>query len=623
MQKLFLSVVFTLCSFCVTYSQKLPKGVESLGKTINTKKYTEYAPSLSADGKILVYQSDNNRYRIWYLYESRLQANGKWSKPRSIESINHYGQKPSVGNGFQTDFISAPCLSPDGNTLYFCANFTGGMGKRDLYVAYRGTGGKWGKPQNLGAPVNTTGSEDFPSVSAEGDALYFARPNGNKRAQNTCYDLWVSQKDLETGNWQKPTKLPASINTGCTKCPRIQSDGLTLIYSSLSKDGKGDFDLYKAVLNVKQDGWEQLAAISELNSSSFDQFVTVIGIKKGTKAYYSTQGKKSPDIFQVNPLPQSLQLQQVINTTGRLLATKDGQNNYVLGNDAKLELYLLEAGEKPYLLKLCKADAISGGFALALRFGYSYKVKATAKGYEPDEQVLYLKDWSALDYALKNPLLLKKIEKVSGSMSADITGSSIQNKEKNLREVKEHLAKAQDKLFINPATGEVISQADLSQRWVVQGNVNGKKEGNPSLSIRSEGELMKAFPQFKPYETSSFIKRNGGKSTLLAKIKIPVLHFAYKSSTLDAQSRVYLKTVYDLMRQQPDLLLWVEAHTDIAGTWRSNLRLSEQRAQAVKKFLTKLGIEAKQIKVKGFGEARPLGINGAQNRRVELYFKIK
>ena len=248
------------------------------------------------------------------MYESRLQKNGKWTKPRFIEAINNFGQKPKTSNGFQTDFIAAPHLSADGNSLYFCATFSGSVGGRDIYVASRQSNGKWGKPINVGAPINTSGAEDSPSISPEGDALYFARPNGKKAAKSTCYDIWQSKKDLTTGNWLKPKKLPkGQINTGCEKCPRIQSDGLTLVFSSIREGGKGGFDLYKAVLNVKETDWEMLAPVNSLNTANFDQFATVTS----DKVYFNSQGKRTPDIFEAIPVPATLQLQKVINTQGK------------------------------------------------------------------------------------------------------------------------------------------------------------------------------------------------------------------------------------------------------------------------------------------------------------------
>ncbi len=64
-----------------------------------------------------------------------------------------------------------PHLTDEGNTLFFASNMPGGFGKFDLYVSYF-KGGKWTKPLNLGAEINTEGNEISPYI--EEDKLYFA-----------------------------------------------------------------------------------------------------------------------------------------------------------------------------------------------------------------------------------------------------------------------------------------------------------------------------------------------------------------------------------------------------------------------------------------------------------------
>ncbi len=84
---------------------------------------------------------------------------GRWVNERAF---------PYNGSDYATGF---PCLSADGNTLYFASDRPGGMGGWDLYVStWNGT--SWSMPKNLGAPINTPGNEITPFV--EGDVLYFA-----------------------------------------------------------------------------------------------------------------------------------------------------------------------------------------------------------------------------------------------------------------------------------------------------------------------------------------------------------------------------------------------------------------------------------------------------------------
>ena len=68
-----------------------------------------------------------------------------------------------------------PALSPDGNTLYFSSNMTGGKGHYDIWKStYSKKEKSWGAPVNLGASVNTAGNEGFPYMHANGKTLYFS-----------------------------------------------------------------------------------------------------------------------------------------------------------------------------------------------------------------------------------------------------------------------------------------------------------------------------------------------------------------------------------------------------------------------------------------------------------------
>jgi len=65
-----------------------------------------------------------------------------------------------------------PSLSPDGNYLFFASDMAGGFGGMDIYYSKK-EGGNWATPVNLGAKVNTAGSEVFPFIAANG-LLYFS-----------------------------------------------------------------------------------------------------------------------------------------------------------------------------------------------------------------------------------------------------------------------------------------------------------------------------------------------------------------------------------------------------------------------------------------------------------------
>jgi outer membrane protein OmpA-like peptidoglycan-associated protein len=86
-----------------------------------------------------------------------------------------------------------------------------------------------------------------------------------------------------------------------------------------------------------------------------------------------------------------------------------------------------------------------------------------------------------------------------------------------------------------------------------------------------------------------------------------------------------LDNMVKIMKDNPEYNLSINGHTDSAGDDAVNLDLSQRRADAVVKYLTKKGIEAARMTSKGFGETMPVADNDtaagrAKNRRVE--FKV-
>jgi len=96
--------------------------------------------------------------------------------------------------------------------------------------------------------------------------------------------------------------------------------------------------------------------------------------------------------------------------------------------------------------------------------------------------------------------------------------------------------------------------------------------------------------------------------------------------TIKPESEPLLAEVVKLLSDNADLKLSVEGHTDNQGNPKSNLTLSQKRAESVKKYLTGKGVDARRLSAKGWGDTKPVADNRtedgrAQNRRVELVKK--
>ncbi|MEN8184329.1 MAG: OmpA family protein [Myxococcota bacterium] len=99
--------------------------------------------------------------------------------------------------------------------------------------------------------------------------------------------------------------------------------------------------------------------------------------------------------------------------------------------------------------------------------------------------------------------------------------------------------------------------------------------------------------------------------------------FDVGSSALSAGAYQRLRSLADTLNRYPDTDLVVKGHTDSTGDESFNLRLSEERAENVRKYLVAEGVAGYRVTAIGFGEAFPLATNATpagrqQNRRVEV-----
>ena len=101
------------------------------------------------------------------------------------------------------------------------------------------------------------------------------------------------------------------------------------------------------------------------------------------------------------------------------------------------------------------------------------------------------------------------------------------------------------------------------------------------------------------------------------------IYYAANSDKIASGSFTALDEVAAILKENPELQLQIEGHSDNSGSASHNLSLSGKRAVAVKKYLEAAGIEPARITATGYGDKHPLFSNDnesgrSQNRRVEL-----
>ncbi|WP_345074509.1 PA14 domain-containing protein [Hymenobacter fastidiosus] len=108
-----------------------------------------------------------------------------------------------------------------------------------------------------------------------------------------------------------------------------------------------------------------------------------------------------------------------------------------------------------------------------------------------------------------------------------------------------------------------------------------------------------------------------------AAVTLSNLYFTQSTATLLPTSRPRLNQLTRMLRAQPALRLEIAGHTDNVGEPALNLRLSEQRARVVRRYLVQQGIDSVRLTAHGYGATRPVADNRdpqqlPRNRRVEV-----
>lgn len=140
------------------------------------------------------------------------------------------------------------------------------------------------------------------------------------------------------------------------------------------------------------------------------------------------------------------------------------------------------------------------------------------------------------------------------------------------------------------------------------------------LKVNAEG--------YEPYELE--FKRIPGNDYIIYVKPIQVktfvlqnMYFATAKTTILASSEPGLEMLYDLLKENPKLVIRIIGHTDDVGSVAANIKLSQGRANSVKQAMVKRGISSSRIQTQGKGESDPVVANDSDehrqmNRRVEI-----
>jgi outer membrane protein OmpA-like peptidoglycan-associated protein len=259
------------CLFIVqALKNPVPFDPKPLSNSINTSIHNEYLPCLSADGETFIFTRRVHNDEDFYLSK---KENGVWAVAKPIDKVN-----TELNEGAET-------ISADGKIMVFTAcNRLKGFGSCDLYFAELSENG-WTTPQNMGAPINSRAWESQPCLSADGQTIYFA---SSREGGFGGQDIWYSKK--ENGKWIEPINAGANINTESDDAgPFLHQDGQTLYFMSNGRGGMGGFDLFLSRKNANG-VWEKPQNLGYPINSQRDEGSLFVSLD-GSKGYFASDRK--------------------------------------------------------------------------------------------------------------------------------------------------------------------------------------------------------------------------------------------------------------------------------------------------------------------------------------------
>ncbi len=332
--------------------------------------YNEYFPSITADGKQFLFT------REIVLSEQQRNEDFYLSKKDNTEWKD---AMPMTGVNTMGN-EGAPSISADGNYMFFasCMEQSGdygspdrkGYGSCDIFYSMK-KDGRWTKPVNIGPTVNTSNWETQPSFSSDGKTLYFVRGLLNRGAIKE-QDIYMSVIGAD-GKFGIPVKLSSKINTDDQEeSVFIHPDNQTLYFSSAGHPGMGGLDIYMS--RRQPDGsWSEAINLGyPINTYANENSLLVD--PSGNLAYFASDkagGYGGLDIYQFE-LPEDVRPEKLTYVKGK---TYDAKTKEAVS--AKFELIDLETQQSITESYSDKA----GQFLVTLTGNKNYLINVSKDGY--------------------------------------------------------------------------------------------------------------------------------------------------------------------------------------------------------------------------------------------------
>lgn len=473
-----------------------------------------------------------------------------------------------------------PTITADGQTFIFTRNFRseGGAGQEDFYLS-RKKDGIWQSAMPV-LGINSQGNEGAPSISADGQYMFMAMcadmfGNYGKQGRKgfgSC-DLFFSQK--VNGKWSEPVNCGQPINSGNWETqPSISSDGKTLYFirGMVTREGIKQQDIYYSEIGTDGRFSEPVKLGPNVNTDGREESVYIH--PDNMTLYFSSDGRVGMgglDLYMSKRQPDG-NWGEAINL-GYPINTWNDENSLLVD----------PSGELAYF-----ASDRAGGFG-----GLDIYQFVLPKEYRP-EAITYVKG-KVFDAKTANPL------------------------EANFELFDLESGKQMVKAF-SGKDGNFLVTLTANKNYLLNVSKDGYLYYSDNFSLKDiQTDFKHPFQldvPLQPIDTGMVVELKN-------------IFFDVNKHELKPESNPELQKLIEFLQKNPKLKIELGGHTDNSGDKKFNQTLSQNRAKAVYDYvLSHSSIDKNRLAYKGYGDTKPKVPNDspenkAKNRRTEFRVLVR
>lgn len=545
--------------------------------------YQETSMTAELDNKYFIdtEATGTGKKGIWqtaYFVSNRIGGEGgkdiwkcTWKKKMKFKNVENLG--PEINTPYDEEAVY---VTPDGKTLYFASNGHQGLGGFDIYKCERNSDGTWGKPVNMGYPINTPANELF----------YYPTPDSMVALLSTTRDGGYGGLDIykvvkdpripfrmhgQVADQEDMSVLNATVNIF-----DLKTDELVASVSQDTLAGQYSIDF--------EDGGQFFAQI-DAPGYRFLQDTIICPLKRHDEIELNYQLEKLKYPFTLYG--------NVVNSK----TSKPVQAEVVLQSEADTTIYYRAI-----------SDSQTGAYSITIEDKAKMTLTISANDYFTYQEVLPLKE-NPKDEENKNISLIPSKEEyyLTGSIFDDNSGAAINGKVS----------------FTRPGEAQPFAFSELdsiSKRYTL----TVEEKGPFIIQVNAEGYFfMNTTHEFSG--DSVLVMKDFRLKQMKSGAKIVVENILFNSgkSTLKPSSFVELDKIANLLNENKEIKMEVSGHTDNVGSAAINKKISKARALTVRNYFISKGVESERLTYVGYGFDQAIADNSteegrARNRRVEM-----